>query len=141
MLQKFRDGFWQAYIVALCVIHAAIAKQADGICVCNKLRNCLLAHTLRNTDNRFDDQLVDRINAKPADKLAINFKVIEREILKVIKGCQACAKIVQCEPAATTVHPISKGTRLGQIGDCRRFGQLEDQSGGINTSLHQFVFD
>jgi hypothetical protein len=33
MLKKFRDGLWLTYMVALRVINAIIAKQADGICV------------------------------------------------------------------------------------------------------------
>jgi hypothetical protein len=122
MLQIFRDGLRQTYMVALRIIYAAVAKQADGMCVRNKLCNGLFAHTLRNADNGFDDQMIYRIDAEVTDKLTVNFQVIEGKILEVIKGRKTCTEVVQCEPAATSMYPIGKGTCLLQIGDCRRFG-------------------
>ena len=131
MFQEFLDGLWPTYMVALRIIYAVIAKQTDGILVCNKLSNGLFAHSLPNADNGFDDKQVYWISAKPADELAIDFKVIEGKIVEVTKGCKARAEVVQSEPAATTMHPIGKVACRLQIGDYRRFSQLKHQTGRI----------
>ena len=81
MLKKLRDGLRPAYMVALRIIYAVIAKQTDGILVCNKLSNGLFAHSLPNADNGFDNQLIDRVSTEPADELTIDLKVIERKVL------------------------------------------------------------
>ncbi len=107
----------------------------------DELRHGLLPHPPGDPHDRLDDELVDRIGPESTDEVAIDLEIVEREMLQVIERAKAGAEIVQRE--AATPAPQLRHERLGlvDVANRRRFGQLEDQTRGVDARVGERAID
>jgi hypothetical protein len=69
-------------VIPLGIVDAALAEQAGGMRIFDKLSDGFLAHSPCDSDDSLDDQPILRIDAEIPNELAVDFKVVEREILE-----------------------------------------------------------
>ena len=81
------------------------------------------------------------IGAEATDEVAIDLEIVEREMLQVIERAETGAEIVQREAAAPA--PQLRRERLGvlDVANRRRFGQLEDQTRGVDARVRERSID
>src|SRR5439155_26386865 len=94
------NGTRQADVEALAGVDADRAEEAGDGVVGDELGDRLLAHALRERDERLDQQPVHWAVGEVADVFAVDLEVVERQVLEVEEGAEAGAEVVQSELAA-----------------------------------------
>ena len=107
----------------------------------DEFRHGFLPHPPGDPHDRLDDELVDRIGPESTDEVAIDLEIVEREMLQVIERAKAGAEIVQREAATPAPQLRHERLRLVDVANGRRFGQLEDQTRGVDARVGERAID
>src|SRR5450759_1165818 len=126
---------------ALGVVDAVVAQQPHRRLVADVLGDRLLAHAAGYADERLHDELVLARGGQGADEVAIDLQIAEREVLEVVEGAEAGAKVVERDGAAERVHSFAEGDRLSHVGDCGRLRHLDDQAVRVDPVAGELVLD
>src|SRR5436190_12727428 len=100
MRKTFDNGLRRADMETLRVVDAALPQPFRHRLIADELRHGLLPHSLGDSDDRFNDQLVRRVGAEATNEVTIDLEIVEGEMLQIEEGTEAGPKIVQREAAA-----------------------------------------
>jgi hypothetical protein len=139
--KRLDDGPGHADMEALRVIDAAAAETIHHVLIGDKFRHGLFPHTPGDPDDRLDDELVDDVCAKATNEVAIDFEIVEGEMLQIKERAKTGAKIVQREPAPSTLQLRRELLRMVDVANRRRFGQFEDETRGVDARVRERSID
>src|SRR2546427_1442458 len=141
LCEHVAHGPGHADVIALRVIDTALPQPVGHLYVADELGDGLLAHALRDPDDRFDHKLVGGVGDEAPNEVAVDLEVVEREVLEVVERAEACSKVVQGELAAAVPQLVRESLRLLDVSDRRRLCQLEDETRGIDAGVAQCAID
>ena len=97
---------------------------------------CILAdrarpHRVAQMVDHPDHGLVDFVITYALDQIAVNFQIIDGQMLEIAKGRHTGTKIIKRKRTAELTHPGDELDGLGEVGDRMGLGDLE-------TNLSEF---
>ena len=123
------------------IVDVAAPQPIRHVLIGDEFRHGFFPQALGDPDDRFNDELVGGICAEAADEVAIDLEIVEGEMLQVIERPETDAKIVQREPATPTPQLRGELLRVVDVANRRRFGQLEDQTRGVDAPVRERSID
>jgi len=103
---------------------SAVTRLENGL-VFDVFRHRLLAIAMDRFDQGFDKQHVVLALIQVADKRAVDFDEIHRQMLEVLEGRKSDAEIIESQLAAERFDAAEQGFCVGELVKRSRFGYFQ----------------
>src|ERR1019366_9897983 len=114
-------------MVSLAVVDAEGAQQLERRVVADEFGDGLGSQSVRDVDDRLDDELVSPGVGELGDQVAVDLQIVEVELLEEVERPESGAEAIQRTPAAELAQLPRQIARSLDVGGRRGLRDLDDQ--------------